>query len=188
MALTRNFLKSMGLTDEQVSGIIEAHVDTVDGLKQQIAQYKADAEKLPDVQRQLDEAKAAAKDGGEDAATIKQQFDEYKAKVEAERTKAAKESALRQAAKDAGLTDAGIAKAVKYADWDKIELGKDGSLTNGSAVVQSLKEEWAEYVGTFEEKGADVPKPPAGGKPVDYDKMSDADYYRATYEASKKGK
>ena len=33
MALTRKLLKGMGLTDEQVDTIIEAHTDTVDGLK-----------------------------------------------------------------------------------------------------------------------------------------------------------
>ena len=31
MALTRKLLKGMGLTDEQVDTIIEAHSDTVDG-------------------------------------------------------------------------------------------------------------------------------------------------------------
>ena len=33
MALTRKLLKGMGLTDEQVDTIIEAHVETVDSLK-----------------------------------------------------------------------------------------------------------------------------------------------------------
>lgn len=33
MALKREYLKSMGLTDEQVSAIIDAHTDTVEALK-----------------------------------------------------------------------------------------------------------------------------------------------------------
>ena len=33
MALTRAFLKGLGLTDDQMSAIIEAHTDTVDGIK-----------------------------------------------------------------------------------------------------------------------------------------------------------
>ena len=44
MALTRKLLKGMGLTDEQVDTIIEAHTDTVDGLKAEVAKYKTDAE------------------------------------------------------------------------------------------------------------------------------------------------
>ena len=63
MALTRKLLKGMGLTDEQVDTIIEAHTDTVDGLKEQVKTYKADAEKLPNVQKELDDLKAAG-DGG----------------------------------------------------------------------------------------------------------------------------
>ena len=36
MAVTRKFLKGMGLTDEQVDTIIEAHSETVDGLKDKL--------------------------------------------------------------------------------------------------------------------------------------------------------
>ena len=50
MALTRKLLKGMGLTEEQMDTIIEAHTDTVDGLKSDLARYKADAEKLHGVQ------------------------------------------------------------------------------------------------------------------------------------------
>ena len=59
MALTRKLLKGMALTDEQVDTIIEAHTETTDGLKNQLSQYKADAEKLPGVQKELDDLKAA---------------------------------------------------------------------------------------------------------------------------------
>lgn len=53
MALTRAFLKSMTLTDEQVSAIIEEHSATVTGLKNEISKYKEDAEKVPDLQKKL---------------------------------------------------------------------------------------------------------------------------------------
>ena len=45
MAITRKLLKGMGLTEEQQDTIIEAHTDTVNGLKADIDRYKADAEK-----------------------------------------------------------------------------------------------------------------------------------------------
>ena len=63
MALTRKSLKAMGLTDEQVDSIIEMHTETVDGLKEQVKTYKENAEKLPNVQKELDGLKAAG-DGG----------------------------------------------------------------------------------------------------------------------------
>lgn len=63
MALTRKLLKGMGLTDEQVDTIIEAHTDTVDGLKEQVKVYRADADKLPTVQQELDDLKEKGDDG-----------------------------------------------------------------------------------------------------------------------------
>ena len=57
MSLTRKMLKAMGIEDEKIDQIIEAHTETVDGLKEQITQYKASAEKLPGVQKELDDLK-----------------------------------------------------------------------------------------------------------------------------------
>ena len=45
MAITRKLLKGMGLTEEQQDTIIEAHTDTVNGLKADVERYKADAER-----------------------------------------------------------------------------------------------------------------------------------------------
>lgn len=161
MALTRSYLKGMGLTDEQVSGIIEAHTDTVDGLKKEIERYKADAQKLPGVQEELEKAKEAAKNSG-DAAKIQKAFDDYKAEVEAKESAAAKKAAYEKVAKDAGLTETGIAKAVKYADWSTVELDEKGNIKDAKALIKSLKEEWPEHISKTSEKGADTPTPPGG--------------------------
>ena len=82
MALTRRLLKGMGLTDEQMDTIIEAHTDTVNGLKADVEKYKADADQLPKVQKELDTLKAAG-DGGyqEKYEKVKKEFDDYKAEV-----------------------------------------------------------------------------------------------------------
>ena len=162
MALTRSYLKGMGLTDEQVSGIIEAHTDTVDGLKKEIERYKADAEKLPGVQAELEKAKEAAKNSG-DAAKIQKAFDDYKAEVEAKESAAAKKAAYEKVAKDAGLTEAGIAKAVKYADWDSVELDEKGNIKDSKALIKSLKEEWPEHIASTTTAGAITATPPANG-------------------------
>lgn len=74
MSITRKFLKGMGLTEEQVDTIIEAHTETVDGLKRDVDKYKKDAEKLADVQKELNDLKAAG-DGG-----LQQQLDDLQKK------------------------------------------------------------------------------------------------------------
>ena len=167
MALTRKLLKGMGLTDEQVDTIIEAHTDTVDGLKSDLSKYKTDAEKLPDVQKELDDLKAKGDDGWKEKHdALKVEFDQYKNDVQAKETKAAKEAAYRAILKDANLSEKGIEKAVKYADWDKIELGEDGKLKGANDHIKAVREEWAEYVTTTTTTGAKTSTPPAnnGGK------------------------
>ena len=167
MALTRKLLSALGIEADKIEQIIDAHTETVDGLKKQIEQYKSDAEKLPEVQAALDRAKEAAKDGG-DYDKLKKEFDDYKAEVEGKATLEAKKAALSKIAKDAGLSEAGIAKALKYSDLSKIELDEKGEAKDSKALLKGLKEEWPEYIQTKSTKGADTATPPGGEKGGSY--------------------
>ena len=161
MALSRKFLSAMGIDADKIDQIIEAHTETVEGLKNQIAQFKSDAEQLPKVKEELEKAKTAAKNSG-DAAKIQEAFDAYKAEVAAERTKAAKKAVLSKIAKDAGLSEAGIAKVLKYTDFGTVELDDKGEAKDSKALLKSLKEEWPEYIKTTNTAGANTANPPAG--------------------------
>lgn len=178
MALTRKLLKGMGLTDEQVDTIIEAHTDTVDGLKADVSKYKTDAEKLSDVQKELDDLKAKGDDGWKDKHDkLKGEFDQYKTDVQAKETHSKKVEAYRTILKDAGLSEKGIEKAIKYAEWGKIELAEDGKVANANDHIKAVKEEWAEYVTTTTTTGAKTSTPPAnngnsGVTKEDFQKMS----------------
>ena len=167
MSLTRKMLKAMGIEEEKIDQIIEAHSETVDSLKADRDSYKEDAEKLKDVQKELDDLKAKGDDGWKEKHDrLKAEFDQYKNDVQEKETKAAKEAAYRDILKDANLSEKGIEKAVKYADWDKIELGEDGKLKGANDHIKAVREEWAEYVTTTTTTGAKTSNPPAnnGGK------------------------
>ena len=162
MSLTRKMLKAMGIEEEKIDQIIEAHSETVDSLKADRDSYKEDAEKLKDVQKELDDLKAKGDDGWKEKHDrLKAEFDQYKNDVQAKETKAAKEAAYRAILKDANLSEKGIEKAVKYADWDKIELGEDGKLKGANDHIKAVREEWAEYVTTTTTTGAKTSTPPA---------------------------
>lgn len=167
MSLTRKMLKAMGIEEEKIDQIIEAHSETVDSLKADRDSYKEDAEKLKDVQKELDDLKAKGDDGWKEKHdALKVEFDQYKNDVQAKETKAAKEAAYRAILKDANLSEKGVEKAIKYADWDKIELGEDGKLKGANDHIKAVREEWAEYVTTTTTTGAKTSNPPAnnGGK------------------------
>ena len=167
MSLTRKMLKAMGIEEEKIDQIIEAHSETVDALKADRDSYKEDAQKLKDVQKELDDLKAKGDDGWKEKHDrLKDEFDTYKKDVEAKETKAAKEAAYRAILKDANLSEKGIEKAIKYAEWDKIELEADGKLKDANDHIKAVREEWAEYVTTTTTTGAKTSTPPAnnGGK------------------------
>ena len=177
MALTRRLLKGMGLTDEQMDTIIEAHTDTVDGLKADVAKYKADAEQLPKVQRELDTLKAAG-DGGyqEKYEKVKKDFDDYKAEVSTKETKAAKEKAVRAYYESKGITGKSLDIAIRGsgAEIDALELDGD-KIKDTSALDELVKGTFSGLVSTTQTRGAQTSNPPAnnnGGA------MTKADIYK----------
>lgn len=182
MALTRKMLKAMGIEDEKIDQIIDAHTETVEGLKQ----YKEDAEKLADVQKELNDLKAKGDNGLQKKYDeMKAEFEKYKAEVEGAKVLAAKKEAYAEIVKDAGLSEKGAAKALKYTDWDKVELDDKGKVRNSSDHIKSLKEEWAEYVVKEGEKGADTATPPANTGSSKYNSKDEIMKIKDTTERQK---
>ena len=149
--------------------ICDLHTSSMDGLPETIKELKG---KLKVAEQERDAAKAKVPVDGEETISkaeydkLKGEFDKYKTDVQAKETKAAKEAAYRAILKDANLSEKGIEKAIKYADWDKIELGEDGKLKGANDHIKAVREEWAEYVTTTTTTGARTSTPPAnnGGK------------------------
>ena len=187
MSITRKLLKGMGLTDEQVDTIIEAHTETVDGLKADVSRYKADAGKLAGVQKELDELKAA--DGGYKKKYEEEHsaFETYKSAQTAKETKAAKTTAVRKYFESKGITGKGLEIAMRGAgaEIDAAEL--DGEKLKDTAALDALVTgDFAGLVGKFINKGAGVETPPGGGEEKDFSKMTDAEYF-AYQRGLKKG-
>ena len=158
MALTREFIRKLAkesdveLPKEFIDGVITEHTTARDAYAE---------EQVKDALAKQPETKAENVKDSEEYKTLKKSFDDYKAEVVAKETKAAKEAAYRNILKDANLSEKGIEKAIKYAEWDKIELETDGKLKGASDHIKSVKEEWAEYVTTTTTTGAKTSTPPA---------------------------
>lgn len=163
MALTRKLLKGMGLTDEQVDTIIEAHTDTTDGLKADLNKYKADAEKLPGVQKELEALKAKGDDGWKDKHDkVKKDFEDYKNNQTAKETKAAKEKAVRAYFEGKNIEGANLNLAIRScgAEIDALEL--DGDNIKDTASLDALiSGDLAGLVSKTSVQGAKTYNPPA---------------------------
>ena len=177
MALTRKSLKAMGLTDEQVDSIIEMHTDTVDGLKEQVNTYKADAEKLPNVQKELDDLKAMGDGGYKDKYEKEHKaFEDYKADVTAKESKAAKEKAVRAYFESKNITGANLDLAMRGCGEEMAALVMDGDKIKDTTSLDALVDgTYKALVSTTNTQGANPATPPtnSGGA-----KLTRADIYK----------
>ena len=160
-ATIRNLAKESGveIPKEFEDALVSEHLTARNAYAEE--QVKAELEKQP-------AAKAENVKDSEEYKALKADFDKYKAEVTEKETKAAKEAAYRAILKDANLSEKGIEKAVKYAEWDKIELGEDGKLKGANDHIKAVREEWSEYVTTTTTTGAKTSTPPANNHAKNY--------------------
>ena len=166
---TRNFLKALGLTDDQVNAIVEEHTAVTDALKKQrddakaeADKFKADAEKLPDVQKELDTFK-----NGEDFKAKydkeHQDFEDYKATIAANETLAKKKAAYRQLLMDENISEKRLDAVIRTTDFEKITLDKDGKLEKVADLKKAIDSEWGDFKVTVHERKPSIATPPSGG-------------------------
>lgn len=168
MAFTRKFLSALGIEADKVDEIINAHIEVVDGLKEERDGFKADAEKLADVQKKLDKANEKLAKQGEGETVLKEDFDklqkeynDYKADVTAKETKRTKEHAVREFYKGVGVSEKRIDSVMRVTNLDDFELDKDGKIKDAEKHTEKAKTEWADFISTTTEKGANTANPPA---------------------------
>lgn len=166
MSLTRKFLSALGIEDDKVDEIISAHTDTVNALKEQRDSYKADAEKLTSVQKELDDMKAAAEKNGKDAykvkyEALKEDFDKFKKDQKEKETHAKKEDAFKTILEEVGISEKRIKSVLKVSDVDAIEFDDDGKVKDVDALKKTISEEWEDFIVQKETKGAQTANPPA---------------------------
>lgn len=151
-------------TEEMENRLVALHLGVVDPLKDQLQAYKADAEKLQAVQKELDNLKAG--DGGykEKYDAEVKAFKEYKRQVEAEKTAARDDADVLALCKEAGIArESSLRLIAKDFDRSKIKRGEDGKITNHDDLVSSIKTDYADFVGTPGNHGTPPTTPPTGG-------------------------
>ena len=180
----RNLAKESGveIPKEFEDALVAEHLTARNAYAEE--QVKVELEKQP-------ATKAENVKDSEEYKSLKADFDKYKAEVTEKETKAAKEAAYRAILKDANLSEKGIEKAVKYAEWDKIELGADGKLKGANDHIKAARDEWAEYVTTTTTTGAKTSTPPAntgGSKLTKAEIYAKDEYGRYKLSASERQK
>ena len=161
-------LKAMGIEEEKIEQIIEAHAETVDVLKEERDTFKADAEKLADVEKKLTKAEEKLAKNGEgetvpkeDFDKLQKEYDDYKADITARETTAAKKEAYSALLKNAGVSEKRIPSILKLVDLETISLDKDGNVKDADKHTETIKSEWSDFIENTFFKGANTANPPA---------------------------
>lgn len=160
-------------TDEIENRLIAAHLAVVDPLKDDLQKYKADAEKLPGVQKELDDLKAASENNEWETKYNEEHaaFEKYKSQVAADAETEKIKVAYKELLKDVGINEKRFDAILRLTDFSKMKLGEKG-LEDVDKLKEAIKSDWADYIPETREDGAGVNNPPGGGNPTPFDKMN----------------
>ena len=142
MSLTRSYLKSLGLDEEKVSSVIEAHSETVTALNGTYADLesryselearyngvKADADKLPSLQQELDALKK--EDYRARYESEKSAHEALKDTVAKKEARAAREQAVRAYYIGKSISGDNLTIAMRGTPLDEVKLAEDGTIAD----------------------------------------------------------
>lgn len=150
---TRKWLEAMGIDAEKIDVLVEAHSDAMKAVIEERDGYKAELDKL-DTSKDWKAMYEAEHKKVSDLETANQQRE----------TRAAKEAALREVYKDAGIAEKYFGSLLRIADYNSVEVGADGKAANHKELVEAAKKENADFIPVQTvENGQNTPKPPASG-------------------------
>ena len=165
MALTRKMLAAMDIPAEKIDEIISAHSETVNAIKTERDELKAAADRLPAVEKDLEKANAELEtfrsgDWEKKYTDLKSEYEGFKTDTAKKAEKVAKESAYKQLLLDAGISEKRVASVMKVSSLDDIKIDKDGKIEGADKLTENVKTEWADFIVTKTEQGANTVKPP----------------------------
>lgn len=169
MALTQKMLKAMGIEDDQREQILDAHQEVLESIKSERDQYKAEAAKVPDLQRQLEEAKSESTDESEWEKKYNEEhqaFEDFRAQIEIERADAEKAKAYRGMLMAAGVDPKRIDAIMRVTDLSEVEM-ENGALKESGKLEEAAKKEWADFIIKTTTRGSDPANPPKRQAEVD---------------------
>lgn len=162
MALTRKLLRSMGIEDDKIDQIIDAHAETVNALKDERDEFKDAADRLKEAEAELEGLKAKpADDFKEKYEKEHADFEAFKvdtAKAAADREK---KSLYRKLLTDAGVDPKRMDAVMRVADLSDIAV-EDGAIKDADKVAEKVRGEWSDFIPATGTKPAKVDTPPAG--------------------------
>lgn len=161
MALTRKMLTAMGIEPDKIDQIIESHTETVEGLKKQAEELREQAAKVPALEKEIEDMKAAQpkEDWQAKYDELQKEFDGFKASAEAEKAELEKARLYRSLLREAGVDERRIDSIMKVTDLSAVNV-EEGAIADADAVKEAIAKEWGDFIARTNTQGASVDNPP----------------------------
>ena len=162
MTLTRKMLSTMGIEQDKIDQIIESHADTVNGLKEKASELQKQAERVPSLEKQIEELKAAqpTEDWESKYKELKSEYEDFRQKVDDERAEQEKSRLYRAMLREVGVDEKRFNSIMKLTDLSEIKV-EDGKIEDAESVKKSIADEWGDFIVQKSVHGAPVDDPPA---------------------------
>ena len=166
MALKRDMLKAMGLSEEQINSIISEHTASIDGIK---SGYD---NRISALETEIESVKTAKADSDKLLTDTNKAFDDYKAEITAKESNRAKAKAYRNMLSEIGISDKRMDSIMRVTDLSNVEL-ENGEIKDADKLRESVKAEWSEFIPTPSVVGANITNPPTnvGGAKMTKDEI-----------------
>lgn len=171
MAFGRSDLREIlgeAYTDDIAKKIISKHREVVDKIndeldteKRESAKLKADAEKLPGIQKELDDLKKEdykakyEKEHGD--------FEAYKGQVAKDAETAKVKAAYKKLLVEEKISEKTLDSILNATDYGKMKLKDDGTLDGIEDLKKDIADKWGGFKVTIRQRGQQVDNPPPGG-------------------------
>lgn len=187
MAFTRKMLKALGIDDDKIEQIMDAHTEVTEALKAERDTAKSAADELAKVKDELEKTKESLKTAEKNGKDFKSQYDaehaeheKLKSEISAKETKEKTDAAIFEWAKKQGFSERGAKKIVKHGGFgDRVKFDDDGNPTNLDDFKEEALSEWGEYKGELKTESYKGSDPVTGGTAP---KKSLAAQYYAEYQ------
>ena len=142
-------------------GVVDPLKDDLDNERQASTKWKAEADKLPGIQKELDDLKKEdykakyEKEHGD--------FEAYKGQVAKDAETAKVKAAYKKLLVEEQISEKTLDAVLAATDYSKIKLKDDGTLDGIEDLKKDIADKWGSFKVTTRQRGQQVDNPPPGG-------------------------
>ena len=145
-------------------GVVDPLKDDLDAAKRDATRYKAEAEKVPGLEKDLDEAKKG-EDWKKKFEKAEQDLNDYKDQIARDAETAKVKAAYKRLLTEEKISEKTLEAVMNATDYSKMKLKEDGTLDGVEDLKKDIDTRWGSFKVAQRQRGEKVDNPPPGGNP-----------------------